>query len=104
MSAAEENRTAKAERKGHPLSALRMTGLETAASMLGGQAHLAAAIGIDPRSLRAKLAAGRGIADLDLTLTATALHERAARIAAHAEKLRAMADATTDTSSTRGTS
>jgi hypothetical protein len=74
--------------RGHPLHIRRTTGLETAAAMLGGQDRLAAALGINPRSLRAKLSAERGISSADLRLAAGALEVRAALIDLHARKLR----------------
>ena len=58
--------------------------------MLGGQAPLADAIGIDPRSLRAKLQAGRGISDGDLWCAIRALRARAARVSDLADRLRAL--------------
>lgn len=70
------------------LSVARMMGLTTAATMLGGQSELAEALGIQPRSLRAKLSSERGISGVDLCSTADALDARARRIMAHAEKLR----------------
>lgn len=82
--------TGKAERRGHPLSVERMMGLETSVKMLGSQALLAEALAIDGRSLRAKLTAERGVSDSDLVGAAVALEARAARIAAHATKLRAL--------------
>lgn len=65
-----------------------MMGLATAASLLGGQDKVADALGIQPRSLRAKLNADRGVSDADLVLTAAALEKHAARIIDHAFKLR----------------
>lgn len=66
----------------------RMMGLTTAAKLLGGQPELAEAMGIQPRSLRAKLTADRGVSDADLIATALALEAHAARIVRHAIKLR----------------
>lgn len=82
------NRAAKAAHKPSPM--VRMMGLETAAGVLG-QAALAAAMSIEPRSLRAKLTSDRGITDADLISAAAALDDRAAKIMAHAAKLRAEA-------------
>jgi hypothetical protein len=65
-----------------------MLGLETAADMLGGKKPLADALGIETRSLRAKLTADRGVSNRDILLTADALDTRAARILEHARKLR----------------
>lgn len=66
----------------------RMQGLDTAAKMLGGQQMLCNVIGIETRSLRAKLAAERGITDGDIRLTIAALEGKAKRLLDHAEKLR----------------
>lgn len=82
--------TAKAaQQKGLPISGARMMGLEVAARMLGGTDNLAGILDINPRSLRAKYTADRGIADGELVATAVALEEKAAKILAHAAKLRA---------------
>lgn len=74
-------------------SVMRMMGLTTAATMLGGQSELAEALGIQPRSLRAKFSAERGVSNDDLHSAADALDRQAKRIMAHAEKLRAEAAA-----------
>lgn len=82
--------TAKAaQQKGLPISTARMMGLEVAARMLGGTDNLAGILDINPRSLRAKYTADRGIADGELVATAEALEEKAGKILAHAAKLRA---------------
>ncbi|WP_294191073.1 hypothetical protein [uncultured Sphingomonas sp.] len=70
------------------ISMARMQGLETASKMLGGQQALCSAIGVETRSLRAKMAAERGISDGDLRLTIGALEGKAKRLLDHAEKLR----------------
>lgn len=88
MSPAIETRTRKAERKGPPLSAVRMMGLSTASTLLGGQQALAEALSIEPRSLRLKLTADRGVTNDDLLSAAAALEVRAERLIAHAAKLR----------------
>jgi len=72
----------------HPVNIARMMGLTTAAAMLGGQLKLAEAMGIQPRSLRAKSSADRGISNDDLTAAAAALEVRAKRLTDHARKLR----------------
>ncbi|WP_203310480.1 hypothetical protein [Sphingomonas beigongshangi] len=77
-----------AAKAAHSLSVVRMMGLTTAATMLGGQVELAEAMGIQPRSLRAKFSADRGISNDDLTAAAAALEARAARLTDHARKLR----------------
>ncbi|WP_419808368.1 hypothetical protein [Sphingomonas sp.] len=71
----------------------RMVGLETAATMLGGQRHLADALSIGDRAIRAKLAAERGVTYSDLTLAGKALRARAARLSEHADKLDVLAEA-----------
>ncbi len=72
-----------------------MVGLQTAATLLGGQAALADALVIGPRAVRAKLGAERGITRADLTMTSAALRAHAARITAHAAKLDALAEGLT---------
>lgn len=88
MTAADANRSATAERRGLPLDAWRMMALETASELLGHKG-LAEALSIDPRSLRYKIQAGRGVSDADIAITAAALEVRSARLADHARKLRA---------------
>lgn len=82
------NCTAKPAHSRLSLDIQRMMGLETAASLLGGQGPLAAALGIEPRSLRAKLSADRSVSDDDLTAAADALDARATKLIDHARKLR----------------
>jgi len=77
-----------AERKALPISAVRTTGLETAASLLGGVDKLADVLCITPRAVRHKITADRGISDGDLLATAAALETRAKRIVDHAFKMR----------------
>ncbi|HCB76781.1 MAG TPA: hypothetical protein DEP91_11530 [Sphingomonas bacterium] len=91
MSAPATSRAANQERKGPPLSAVRMMGLSTAAALLGGQQALADALAIEPRSLRLKLSADRGVTNDDLLFAAAALDARAERLMDHAAKLRAEA-------------
>jgi hypothetical protein len=69
------------------VSVVRMTGLATAADMLG-QEQLAEALGIKDRSLRTKITATRGVSDQDLIAAALALEAGAARMLEHARKLR----------------
>jgi len=64
-------------------------GLDVAAKMLGGNRKLGDILGITDRAVAHKNAAARGIADDELITTAEALEALAARIAAHAAKLRA---------------
>lgn len=82
---------AKAAHPATSFSVARMMGLVTAATMLGGQDALAEALGIQPRSLRAKLNADRGVSGSDLMAAADALDARAGKLRAHATKLRAEA-------------
>ncbi len=84
-------RTAKAAHATHLLSVPRMAGLMKAGSLLGSAAALAEAMGIEPRSLRAKTGAERGVSCDDLRAAADALDARAALIIEHAAKLRAEA-------------
>ena len=82
-------RAAKPARTWGVISVNRMQGLETAAKLLGGQRALGDQIGVEPRSLRAKITADRGITDSDLSLTIGALESKARRLLAHDDKLRA---------------
>ena len=66
----------------------RMMGLETAATLMGGKVQLAEELAIQPRTLRAKLSADRGVSNVDLMLAASALEARAAKMIEHAKKLR----------------
>jgi hypothetical protein len=82
----------RAGKAAHQLCAQRITGMQTASDMLGGQRYLAERLGIGTRGLRAKLSVDRGISYCDLTLAAKGLRERAARLVAHADKLEALAE------------
>lgn len=82
-------RTAKAAQVTHLLSVPRMAGLMTAGALLGTATALADALGIQPRSLRAKIGAERGVSCDDLRAAADALEARAALMIEHAAKLRA---------------
>lgn len=81
-------RAAQAAHATHLITMPRMAALAEAGAMLGGAEKLAAVLGIDPRSLRKKAAAERGISNDDLTAAAAALEARAERLTAHALKLR----------------
>ncbi|MES3096187.1 hypothetical protein [Sphingomonas aerolata] len=70
-----------------------MAGLMKAGVLLGSAAALAEAMNIEPRSLRAKTGAERGISCDDLRAAAEALDARAALMVEHAAKLRAEATA-----------
>ena len=87
--------TSRAYNQAQSLSVVRMMGLTTAAVMLGGQDKLADALGIQPRSLRAKLAGERGVSNADLLAVADAIDTRIGRLADHARKLREEAAAAT---------
>ncbi|WP_156350049.1 hypothetical protein [Sphingomonas sp. Leaf20] len=75
----------------HLLSVPRMAGLMKAGALLGSAAALAEAMNIEPRSLRAKTSAERGVSCDDLRAAADALDARAALMVEHAAKLRAEA-------------
>ena len=83
--------TERASKAAHSFDLGRMRGLETAAEMLGGHEHLADALSIGVRALRAKFAAERGITYTDLTCAASVLRQRATLISLHAAKLDALA-------------
>lgn len=84
-------RASKAAHTSHLLSVPRMAGLMKAGALLGSAAALAEAMGIEPRSLRAKTGAERGVSSEDLCAAADALDARAAAMIEHAAKLRAEA-------------
>lgn len=84
-------RASKAAHTTHLLSVPRMAGLMKAGALLGSAAALAEAMGIEPRSLRAKTGAERGVSCDDLRAAADALDARAAAMIEHAAKLRAEA-------------
>lgn len=67
----------------------RRVGMLRRASDELGQVELASAIGIEPRSLRAKLGVERGVSDADLALTAAALVDRARALIGHADVITA---------------
>ena len=87
------NCAAKAAQRGFPIGMGRMMGLETAATLMGGKIQLAEELAIQPRTLRAKLSADRGVSNVDLLLAASALEARAAKMIDHANKLRSEAAA-----------
>ncbi len=84
-------RASKAAHTSHMLSVPRMAGLMKAGALLGTAVALAEALGIHPRSLRAKLTAERGVSCEDLRAAADALDARATAMIEHAAKLRAEA-------------
>lgn len=87
--AAPQNRLADAAAMSIGQTARRIGLLRTAVDFLG-QPRAAAALGIEPRSLRAKLEATRGVHDDNLRFVATALEKHAAELLAHATTIRAM--------------
>lgn len=70
------------------LRARRIGLLRTAVDFLG-QPRAASALGIEQRSLRAKLEATRGVHDDNLRIVATALDRHAAALLDHANTIRA---------------
>jgi hypothetical protein len=82
-------RTANAAQASHLVSMPRMAALMKAGALLGSAAALAEALGIQPRSLRAKTSAERGVSGDDLRAAADALDARASLMIQHAAKLRA---------------
>jgi hypothetical protein len=82
-------RTAKAAQASHLIAMPRMAALMKAGALLGSAQALADALGIQPRSLRAKTGAERGVSCDDLRAAADALDARAARMVEHAARMRA---------------
>ena len=85
---APQNRLATAAAMTIGQAARRIGLLRTAVEFLG-QPRAAAALGIEQRSLRAKLEASRGVHDDNLRFVATALEKHAADLLAHATTIRA---------------
>lgn len=85
---APQNRLATAAAMTIGQAARRIGLLRTAVEFLG-QPRAAAALGIEQRSLRAKLEAARGVHDDNLRFVATALEKHAAELLAHATTIRA---------------
>ncbi|NLS27943.1 hypothetical protein S2M10_29450 [Sphingomonas sp. S2M10] len=71
--------------------AKRIRLLQSVGEMIG-QAALAEALGIEPRSLRAKLGADRGITDAELALAAAALDAHARDMKILAARMRGLVD------------
>lgn len=65
----------------------RMRGMETACELLGGQSALAEALDINPRHLRAKMAAERPITNEEVGLAVKARRARSKRVADLADSL-----------------
>lgn len=81
-------RTAKAAHTSHLVAMPRIAALIKAGKLLGSATALAEVLGIQPRSLRAKTDAERGVSCEELEAVATALDARAAAMIEHAAKLR----------------
>jgi len=84
-------RSAKAEHVARSVAMTRMMGMETASMLLGGKPALAEVLDVTDRALRYKLTGDRSISNAELVATSDALDARAAKLAAHASKLRAEA-------------
>ncbi len=84
-------RTAKAAQASYLIAMPRMAALMKAGVLLGSATALADALGIQPRSLRAKTGAERGVSGNDLRAAADALDARAALMIEHAANMRAEA-------------
>ncbi|TCQ04095.1 hypothetical protein [Sphingomonas sp. PP-CC-3A-396] len=82
-------RTANAAQASHLIAMPRVAALIKAGKLLGSATALAEVLGIQPRSLRAKTDAERGVSCKELEAVATALEVRAAAMIEHAAKLRA---------------
>lgn len=72
----------------HQIAMPRIALLIKAGALFGSAAGLADALAIDPRSLRKKTSAERGVSNEDLLSAAAALDERASALTQHAQKLR----------------
>jgi hypothetical protein len=86
-------RTANAAQASHMIAMPRIVALIKAGKLLGSATALAEVLGIQPRSLRAKTDADRGVSCEELRTVADALEARAAAMVEHAAKLRAEASA-----------
>jgi hypothetical protein len=86
-------RAGKAAQSNALIAMPRMAALMKAGALLGSAQALADALGIKPRSLRAKTGAERGVSNEDLRKAADALDIRAALLTQHAQKLREEAGA-----------
>ncbi len=84
-------RTANAAQASHLIAMPRIAALIKAGKLLGSATALAEVLGIQPRSLRAKTDADRGVSCAELETVAAALDERAALMIEHAAKMRAEA-------------
>lgn len=84
-------RTANSAQASHLIAMPRIAALIKAGKLLGSATALAEVLGIQPRSLRAKTDADRGVSSEELRTVADALDARAAQMAEHAAKMRAEA-------------
>ncbi len=84
-------RTANAAQASHLIAMPRIAALIKAGKLLGSATALAEVLSIQPRSLRAKTDADRGVSCEELRTVAEALEARAAAMIEHAAKLRAEA-------------
>lgn len=84
-------RAANAAQASHLIAMPRIAALIKAGKLLGSATALAEVLGIQPRSLRAKTDADRGVSCEELCTVADALDARAALMIEHAAKLRAEA-------------
>lgn len=84
-------RTANAAQASHLIAMPRIAALIKAGKLLGSATALAEVLGIQPRSLRAKTDADRGVSCEELRTVADALDARAAAMIQHAAKLSAEA-------------
>lgn len=85
-------RAANAAQASYLIAMPRIAALIKAGKLLGSATALAEVLGIQPRSLRAKTDADRGVSCEELRAVATALDARAAAMIEHAAKLRAEAE------------
>lgn len=81
-------RAASSAHSTHLITMPRMAALMKAGALLGSATALADTMGIDPRSLRKKTGAQRGVSNDDLLSAAAALDARATVLTQHAQKLR----------------
>ncbi len=82
-------RAANAAQASHLIAMPRIAALIKAGKLLGSATALAEVLSIQPRSLRAKTDAERGVSCDELRTVADALEARAAAMIEHAAKLRA---------------
>lgn len=81
-------RTANAAHASHLIAMPRIAALIKAGKLLGSATALAEVLGIQPRSLRAKTDADRGVSSAELKTVAAALDARAAQMIEHAANMR----------------